>query len=564
MRRPAAPTEPPPDHARAAQMVDRFVARFEESYRPLAHYAALPLALTPELVHYLRQQFLPDTPWVAEVDLLLSELCREAGYETYLMDSAVRAYGISRLRASGGAAQAARLLLNYALQTRREPNFNLYEFQAQRWTALAYLDDGRATAAQEIARAYSGGMAASGAGGGAAAEFLWLSRLVQELAPEFARYPDLVAYAQTVTELLRTPERVSPEQAARTYRVDGRPLPSLTPLTPPHPSPESGAGDNPTPARDSGAGDNPTPAPDSGEDNKPTPAPDSGEDNKPTSPPAPDSGDDNKPTNPPAPNLGEGPGVGSTWREPRTGMEFVWIPAGRFMMGSPKNEKDRYEDEGPQHEVVFKEGFWMGKYPVTQAEWQTIMGNNPSRFKGARRPVEQVSWDDCQEFLRKLNANPPQSPLNHPPQSPLNQGGSQGGWVFRLPSEAEWEYACRAGTRTAYSFGDDPAHLGDYAWYWKNSGGETHPVGERLPNAWGLHNMHGNVWEWCADSWHDNYNGAPTDGSVWGNLSDKKANVLRGGSWSNLTASCRSARRGNISPVNRYDYLGVRVLARTH
>ena len=506
------------DHARAAQMVDRFVARFEESYRPLAHYAALPLALTPELVHYLRQQFLPDTPWVAEVDLLLSELCREAGYETYLMDSAVRAYGISRLRASGGAAQAARLLLNYALQTRREPNFNLYEFQAQRWTALAYLDDGRATAAQEIAQAYSGGMAASGAGGGATAEFLWLSRLVRELAPEFARYPDLVAYTQTVTELLRTPERVSPEQAARTYRVDGRPLPSLTRLTPPHPSPESGVGDKPTPAPESGAGDNPTPASDSGEDNKPT--------------------------SPPSPNLGEGPGVGSTWREPTTGMEFVWIPAGRFLMGSPKNEAGRDNDEGPRHEVVFTEGFWMGKYPVTQAEWQKIMGENPSHFKGERRPVEMVSWNDCQEFLKKLNANPP--------QSPLNQGGQRG--VFRLPSEAEWEYACRAGTQTAYSFGDDPARLGDYAWYWKNSGEKTHPVGEKLPNAWGLHDMHGNVWEWCADSWHDNYNGAPTDGSAW-ERGDADLRVLRGGSCYHNVNFLRCAVRIRDDWLNLRSYL---------
>ena len=504
------------DHARAAQMVDRFVAQFEESYRPLVQYASLPLALTPELVHYLRQQFLPDTPWVAEVDLLLSKLCREAGYETYLMDSAVRAYGISRLRAGGGAAQAARLLLNYALQTRREPDFNPYEFQAQRWTALAYLDDGRATAAQEIAQAYSGGMAASGSGGGAAAEFLRLSRLVRELAPEFARYPDLVAYAQTVTELLQTPERVSPGQAARMYRVDGRPLPSLTQLTPPRPSPESGVGDKPTSA--------------------------------------PDSGDDNKPTSPPAPNLGEGPGVGSTWREPTTGMEFVWIPAGHFLMGSPASEAGRFDDESPRHKVVFTEGFWMGKYPVTQTEWQTIMGENPSRFKGERRPVEMVSWNDCQEFLKKLNANPS--------QSPLNQGGQRG--VFRLPSEAEWEYACRAGTRTAYSFGDDPARLGDYAWYSENSGEKTHPVGEKLPNAWGLHDMHGNVWEWCADSWHDNYNGAPTDGSAWERGGDDSRRLLRGGSWGYNTALCRSAFRDSLHPDLRFSSVGVRVLARTH
>ena len=506
------------DHARAALMVDRFVARFEASYRPLVHYAALPLALTPELVHYLRQQFLPDTPWVAEVDLLLSELCREAGYETYLMDSAVRAYGISRLRAGGGAAQAARLLLNYARQTHREqPDFNPYELQAQRWTALAYLDDGRATAAQEIAQAYSGGMAASGAGGGAAAEFLRLSRLVRELAPEFARYPDLVAYAQTVTELLRTPERVSPEQAARTYRVDGRPLPSLTRLAPTvRPEPVEGPSE---------------------------------------------LSFDKLRTNDDAPP--EEPGIGSTWREPTTGMEFVWIPAGRFMMGSPASEAGRDNDEGPQHEVVFKEGFWMGKYPVTQAEWQTIMGNNPSRFKGERRPVEQVSWDDCQEFLKKLNDTHP-LPLPRGEQrgipllggdgvgSPL-LGGAGGGLLFRLPSEAEWEYACRAGTDTVYSFGDDPAQLGDYAWYSENSDIETHPVGQKKPNAFGLCDMHGNVWEWQSDRWHDDYNGAPADGSVW-ERRDSDRRVLRGGSCYSDAKFLRCAVRYRFNWQYRWDF----------
>ena len=519
------------DHARAAQMVDRFVARFEESYRPLAHYAALPLALTPELVHYLRQQFLPDTPWVAEVDLLLSELCREAGYETYLMDSAVRAYGISRLRASGGAAQAARLLLNYALQTRREPDFNPYEFEAQRWTALAYLDDGRATAAQEIAQAYSGGMAASGAGGGAAAEFLRLSRLVRELAPEFARYPDLVAYAQTVTELLQTPERVSPEQAARTYRVDGRPLPSLTRLAPTvRPEPVEGPSELSF-------------------------------DKLRTDGDALGTSGDKLRTDGDAPP--EEPGIGSTWREPRTGMEFVWIPAGRFMMGSPENEKGRSNNESPQHEVTFKEGFWMGTYPVTQAEWQKIMGKNPSRFKGERRPVECVSWDDCQEFLKKLNDTHP-LPLPRGEQrgiplsggagvgSPL-LGGAGGGLLFRLPSEAEWEYACRAGTQTAYSFGDDPAQLGDYAWYSENSGGETHSVGQKKPNAFGLYDMHGNVWEWC-DTWHENYTGAPTDGSAW-ESGDADLRVLRGGSWYSNARYLRCAVRSGNVRLNRWYYI---------
>ena len=288
------------------------------------------------------------------------------------------------------------------------------------------------------------------------------------------------------------------------------------------------------------------------------------------------------------------PSLPNEWKDPVTGMEFVLIPAGEFMMGTPckicetlpkeppcqddpftdadesKPCVEKYHaemqvcqdcqkrDEFPAHRVVIKEPFYMGKYEVTQEEWYKIMGNNPAHFKSEkvgmnsrRHPVESVSWNDAQEFLKKLNANP-----SH---SPLNQGGQRG--VFRLPSEAEWEYAARAGTSTAYSFGDDPAQLGDYAWYDANSNEMTHPVGEKLPNAFGLYDMHGNVWEWVADTWHGNYNGAPTDGSIWGNLGDKKAKVLRGGSWNSLTNSCRSAYRGRNDPDYQLNYYGCRVVA---
>ena len=184
----------------------------------------------------------------------------------------------------------------------------------------------------------------------------------------------------------------------------------------------------------------------------------------------------------------------------------------------------------------------MGKFEVTQAQWETVMGNNPSWFKGANRPVEQVSWNDAQAFLKKLNAASVQ---------------------FRLPSEAEWEYAARAGTQTAYSFGDDPARLGEYAWYGyeNNAGKQTHPVGQKKPNAFGLYDMHGNVWEWVADTYHDNYTGAPTDGSVWGNLDDTKAKVLRGGSWSLNQNRCRSASRHGYDPDGQDSNLGCRVVA---
>ena len=168
-------------------------------------------------------------------------------------------------------------------------------------------------------------------------------------------------------------------------------------------------------------------------------------------------------------------------------MKFCWIPPGEFMMGSPEGEPDRSSNE-TQCRVTLTHGFWLGKYPVTQAQWQGVMGSNPSYYEGADLPVENVSWlDICGDesrrggFLGKVGRMAPE------------------GWRYDLPSEAQWEYACRAGTTTAYSFGDDPARSEEYAWYAANSDSTTHPVGQKLPNAWGLHDMHGNVWEWCTD-----------------------------------------------------------------
>ena len=233
--------------------------------------------------------------------------------------------------------------------------------------------------------------------------------------------------------------------------------------------------------------------------------------------------------------------AGATCKEETTGMEFVYVPGGCFKMGSTLSKSEQ-----PVHEICLK-GFWMGKCEVTQAQWKTIMGNNPSGFKGANRPVETVSWNGAQEFLRKLNATV--------------ETRGRASLQFRLPSEAEWEYAARAGTQTAYTFGDDPARLGDYAWYLDNSNDQTHPVGQKQPNDFGLYDMHGNVWEWCADAWHDNYTGAPTDGSTWGSLGDEKANrLLRGGSWSGRPNGVRGASRRRVGPDLQDDFVGIRVV----
>ena len=208
------------------------------------------------------------------------------------------------------------------------------------------------------------------------------------------------------------------------------------------------------------------------------------------------------------------------------GMDFVLIPAGSFDMESPSGEDGRASDESPVHKVKIPDSFYMGKYEVTQKQWREVMGDNPSYFKGDDLPVEKVSWNDAQDFIKKLNQK-------------------EGENEYRLPSEAEWEYAARAGTTTQYSFGDDVSKLNEYAWYRDNSGSKTHPVGQKKPNFWGLYDMHGNVWEWVQDKRHGDYDGAPTDGSAW-ESGRSSYRVFRGGSWSSTTHDCRSASRSDF------------------
>ena len=223
------------------------------------------------------------------------------------------------------------------------------------------------------------------------------------------------------------------------------------------------------------------------------------------------------------------------------GMEFVLIEAGEFEMGSPFSEVGRDDDERP-HQVQISQAFYLGKYEVTQEQWQAVMGSNPARFSncGASCPVEQVSWEDVQGFIEELNVRE---------------------WVgtYRLPTEAEWEYAARAGTQTAYSFGNAESDLALYGWSGALFFGRTHPVGRKRPNGWGLYDMHGNVWEWVAD-WYDDYPSGPvTDprGPATG-----AARVYRGGSWNFSARVCRAAYRRSAALGRRYDYLGFR-LART-
>ena len=223
------------------------------------------------------------------------------------------------------------------------------------------------------------------------------------------------------------------------------------------------------------------------------------------------------------------------------GMKFRLIEPGTFMMGLPENEAGRYKDE-TQHRVTLTKSYYLGVYEVTQEEYERLMGTNPSTYKGKRNPVENVSYDDAIGFIERLNDLPEEKAA---------------GRSYRLPTEAEWEYACRAGSSTAYCFGDDEARLGEYAWYDKNSGIRTHPVGKKRPNGWGLYDMHGNVWEWCND-WYGEYpSGSVTDPT---GASSGSFRVRRGGSWYNEAADCRSALRFRSDPSLRSSYLGFRLV----
>ncbi len=222
------------------------------------------------------------------------------------------------------------------------------------------------------------------------------------------------------------------------------------------------------------------------------------------------------------------------------GMKFVYIESGTFMMGSPESEKGRDNDE-KQHKVTLTKDFYMQTTEVTQGQWKEVMGEYPPdlRFKdcGDYCPVEKVSWNDVQEVIKKLK------------QMKKTE-------VYRLPTEAEWEYAARAETDTAYCFGDDVGKLGKYAWYDDNSGGKPHPVGQKKPNVWGLYDMHGNVWEWCQD-WFGDYPATAVTDSV--GPKSGSARVLRGGSWGSFAEYCRSASRLNRSPGLRHSGLGFRL-----
>lgn len=247
--------------------------------------------------------------------------------------------------------------------------------------------------------------------------------------------------------------------------------------------------------------------------------------------------------------LPSNPQQGTVW-DNTIGMKLGWIPQGEFMMGTPEH------DEKPIHQVKISKGFYMGVHEVTQEQYQKVMGTNPSKYKGyditmigsnpqevkmyTNLPVEAVNWNEAVEFCNKLS--------------------QQESRTYRLPTEAEWEYACRAGTTTRYSFGDNDSQLGDYAWWGTNSAKHIHPVGGKKPNPWGIYDMYGNVWEWCHDWYGKDYYASSPAIDPLGPVSGQ-FRVFRGGAWGIQThLLCRSAARYSHDPNNRFDTVGFRVI----
>ena len=679
----------------AKKIVDRFVRRFDESYRLLVYHAAIPLILTPELLNYLRHQFLRgQVSWLAEVDLLLSDLFNPVGYELYAMDAAVRAYLLGNIEDffhkqgldEKHLQEVALVLLGYVKYLARTNSFfRAPELQAQQWAAMVCLEDKKEQVFQEIKKALQNC--------GSEAELERLTQITQELSPRLSNYPSLIKFAESVRDLLldlkpgltettkqiitkvsqdleidvskfpqlgirevrsnglhqillvedesrviqyiseilssssygiavRATDEVSeviklaesgqidlilinrllPKSVYQSKRVNGFEIVEILKSNPNISSSLPIVGFSLDDVADEfficGA---------DGFYSK-RELLDSGNyqkfidylqkifnrrknidyDLQPLEVVVAKITFDEQPETPQQLQF-ETVTVNSSgqvietqnhqasyYEEPLEEnippLVMMGIPEGEFIMGSPETEPQRNDDESPQHQVKVAP-FWLAQTPITQAQWNFVANlpqiqrelNPKDSNSEDEHPVTEVSWYDAVEFCARLSRHT--------------------GRDYRLPSEAEWEYACRAGTTTPFHFGatitsdlanyrgtetyaDEPA--GEYR-------GKTLPVKSFSPNAFGLYDMHGNVLEWCADPWHEDYRDAPSDSRVWDErdendnhyqkladhlaelLEDDRLRVIRGGSWNLLPRNCRSAFRFRVIPDIRFDYIGFRV-----
>jgi formylglycine-generating enzyme required for sulfatase activity len=525
-----------PDQRREAELATQRIAVFERRYGiealALACHAAFPMALTAELVYCLRENFgQADVPWYAAADVVLSGLCQPIGHDLYEMPGAVRIQLLQQLKEVFGeqrvwdleAFMGDYILAQLGVERQQaagqgNPSRERSRILGDRphWTALCCLSPGAVReeiqqALLEIARDTT------------ERERLHLSAMVESYGALLPGEPILLDWAEQVAE----------GETITTDWTDWAKAEGITLVPKVVQVARIRFGDDPVQAAR--------------------------------------ELDPNvlRPFEFEVVTVNERGQIASRkmasanyFVEPLGGvppLELVAIPGGRFLMGSPENEAERDEDESPQHWVDV-EPFFMGKYPVRQDQWRFVAGLpqvnreldlNPSDFEGDDRPVENVSWLDAQEFCARVSV--------------------LAGRTCRLPTEAEWEYACRAGTTTPFHFGETIStelanYDGNYT-YGKGRKGqyqeETTDVGAfKIANAFGLYDMHGNVWEWCADHFHENYKGAPADGSAWidSDADEDASRILRGGSWILVPWRCRSAYRFRGSAdVRDYDF-GFRIV----
>ena len=498
-----------------------FEKRYGEKVLELAIHAAFPLTITSDLLYCLRENFVPDCPWYAVGDIVASGLCTTIGYDLYEMENETRNNLINRLRkedkkfGKSRFQELSNFMAQYILNRFKEEN-NSYR---KEWIPLSYLmapsqDEKTISAIDAIKEQLKQLLESLPKEDEKRIQWKeleekYLDALGEDFQPLLVKSSEDDNSESELTDSELTDEE---KQIAASTGVKLKPFEYEVTVISPSFEFETVTVDN--------------------------------------------RGETINTEQHRAIYYVEYLG-GKVGEPAELKLEMVAIPGGTFEMGSPEDEPQRNDSESPQHTVTVQP-FFMSKYLVTQAQWRFVaqlpqinreLKSEPSRFKGDDLPVEKVSWYEAVEFCDRLSKFT--------------------GRTYSLPSEAEWEYACRAGTNTPFHFGEtisgDLANYRASSTYANEPEGEhrekkTTPVGQFPPNAFGLYDMHGNVWEWCLDDYHDNYEGAPTDGSAWfdeenDNLSQKqKRAVLRGGSWFDLPQSCRSAFRSFYSTRDYYNF----------